>query len=183
MQFSDGMLLGPSGLPLILVFLSFLEHAVANVLQKAFINGSTSDSLLDPIDGFLGSFKSRCDVAYCLGLITTRDKKDLETLAQIRNMVAHSVQDAEPFSREDVRELCDGLDPDVYLASGSWDEAMKEIEAVSPPQFASIERPEYRMRFAGVAVALIEVLDAVHSRTTTPISAAPIKLNPNGTPA
>ena len=76
--------------PAVLVAASFLDQSLASMLSRFFIESRTSDKLLDPNGGALGTFSSRIDIAYVLGFINKYMYQDLLTIAEIRNLVAHS---------------------------------------------------------------------------------------------
>src|SRR5262249_51825332 len=78
-----------SDMACILLCSSYLDQCLATLLHKFFIEGSTSDSLLK-YNGALGSFATRCNLAYCLGLIGKWSFQNLTNILEIRNVLAHS---------------------------------------------------------------------------------------------
>jgi DNA-binding MltR family transcriptional regulator len=60
------------------------------------------------IDGPLGTFTTRIDLTYCLGLIRSDQHKDLHTCRKIRNLCAHSHKRIS-FDEQSVIDLCRNL--------------------------------------------------------------------------
>jgi DNA-binding MltR family transcriptional regulator len=79
-----------SDLGCVLIVGSYIDYAVASLLKRHFIESSAVDKLLESPRGSISSFASRCDLAYCLGLISKSFYQNLETLGKIRNTFAHS---------------------------------------------------------------------------------------------
>jgi DNA-binding MltR family transcriptional regulator len=74
----------------VLIGTSYLEQTLASLLERFFIKGNTVKKLLNPGGGTLGSFQSRADVGYCLGLIPKSLYQNLRVVGEIRNKFAHS---------------------------------------------------------------------------------------------
>lgn len=79
-----------SDLGCVLIVASYIDHALASLLKRHFIESRAVDKLLESPRGSISSFASRCDLAYCLGLIPKSFYQNLETLGKIRNTFAHS---------------------------------------------------------------------------------------------
>jgi DNA-binding MltR family transcriptional regulator len=79
-----------SDLACVLIATSYLDYALASLLRRHFIESSLVDKLLDPPRGSISSFASRCDLTYCLGLISKSFYQNLEIVGKIRNSFAHS---------------------------------------------------------------------------------------------
>lgn len=90
-----------------------LEQAVASLLKKHLITGDTTKGLFG-LSGVLGDFSSCAKVAYCLGLIEKPMFANLITIADIRNLVAHSHQKLD-FTSAAIKELCMSLVPPAHL--------------------------------------------------------------------
>jgi DNA-binding MltR family transcriptional regulator len=73
----------------VLIGTSFLDETLRSLLQKYFVKCNTAKNLLNP-NGAIGSFGSRCDLAYCLALVNKKKYKDLRVIEEIRNLFAHS---------------------------------------------------------------------------------------------
>lgn len=78
-----------SDLACVLIGTSYLDYALASLLKRHFLDSAVAPKLLEPPRGILSSFSSRCDIAYCLGLISKGLYKNLEIIGQIRNTFAH----------------------------------------------------------------------------------------------
>src|SRR4051812_43950459 len=79
-----------SSLACILLASSYLDQCVGSLLQKFLIDGGTSEKLLDPRGGILGSFANRANLAYSLGLIGKWSLQNLQCILEIRNVLAHN---------------------------------------------------------------------------------------------
>jgi DNA-binding MltR family transcriptional regulator len=75
-------------LAVILIGTGFVDACLKSLLEAQFLDGSTSERLLQP-SGAVGGFRVRADLCYVLGLITKSEHKNLVTLGEIRNRVAH----------------------------------------------------------------------------------------------
>jgi len=104
----------------VLIGTSYLAELMATVLKEHFIASSIVEKLLDPQRGALGGFATRCDLAYCLNLITKPIYNDLIIVAQIRNQFAHKHL-ALDFADASVRELCAKLTTWRILLKGADD--------------------------------------------------------------
>ena len=99
----------------VLISTSFLEACLASLLRVHFVKSSVTEKLLNPTSGTLGTFSSKCDVAYCLNLILKETYQDLAIIGQTRNIFAHNHLKAS-FKDGDVREICSKLNaPNDYL--------------------------------------------------------------------
>jgi len=74
----------------VLIGTSYLEQTLASLLERFFIDSDTARKLLDSRGGALGSFQSRADTSYCLGLIPKSLYQNLCVVGEIRNKFAHS---------------------------------------------------------------------------------------------
>jgi|SRR5882724_9729751 len=79
-----------SDLACVLIAASYIDHALASLLKRHFVQSKAVKKLLDPPRGAVSTFASRCDLAYCLGLIPKSFYQNLETVGKIRNAFAHS---------------------------------------------------------------------------------------------
>ena len=71
-----------------LIAASFLDACLGSILKNKLIDSCVSKELLGS-RGILGSFSSRTDVCYALGLFHKLLYKDLRKIAEIRNEFAH----------------------------------------------------------------------------------------------
>lgn len=74
----------------VLISASYLDSGLASLLKHYFVAGDTAREILEPPRGFLSSFASRNELAYCLGLIPKGLLTNLQTVGTIRNSFAHS---------------------------------------------------------------------------------------------
>ena len=101
----------------VLLSTSFLEACLASLLRAHFKKSRVTENLLNPTSGTLGSFSSKCEVAYCLSLILKTTYQDLVIIGQTRNIFAHNHLKAS-FNDDDVRQICCKLKaPSDYLES------------------------------------------------------------------
>jgi len=105
----------------VLVGTSYVDACLGALLEGLFLKGSVASALLDARGGALGSFKSRSDACYCLGLINKRLYQDLLVIAEIRNQFAHHHL-ALNFAIPEVTEQCEKLSYVAGLTNGSSDE-------------------------------------------------------------
>lgn len=98
---------GQSALAAVLIGASALEQAVGSLLGRFFIEGSTSERLLDH-KGPLGMLFNRASLAYALGLITKTIFNNLQAIGEIRNIFAHSHLHVD-FTNKDVLAECKKL--------------------------------------------------------------------------
>lgn len=69
---------------------AYLDALLESLCRAVFIEtGDEAERLLRP-DAPLGSYGSRCQLAYCLGLVKKDQRDDLRTIAKIRNLFAHN---------------------------------------------------------------------------------------------
>ena len=73
----------------VLVATSYIDACLGALLEGFLLKSSVSTKLLDGKAGLLGSFSSRSDACYCLGLISKPLYQDLLVIAEIRNQFAH----------------------------------------------------------------------------------------------
>jgi hypothetical protein len=101
----------------VLITGSFLDQCLASLLRKFFVKCSTADGLLS-FKGPLGTFASRVNLCYGLGLITKEMRQNLETIGEIRNLFGHSHLSL-GFNDQDIKTLCGKLTfPKVHIAVG-----------------------------------------------------------------
>jgi len=97
-----------SDLACALILASYIDQCLASLLQAFLIESSITEKLLDPNGGLLGSFEARAQLAYTLALISKPEYQNLNRIAQIRNLFAHSHFDIK-FEEAAVEKLCNDL--------------------------------------------------------------------------
>lgn len=92
---------------------AFLDNHLAALLEAFFIDDephkkgapSEVEKLLYEPTAPLGTFSSRAKAAYCLGLISHEDLKDIELIKDIRNRFAHRLH-GYSFSTPTIEAMC-----------------------------------------------------------------------------
>ncbi|TDO69819.1 mannitol repressor [Halanaerobium saccharolyticum] len=92
---------------------SYLEDLLEKLLRKFFVDDNLlSNNLLNGYGG-LSSFKSKIDLAYLLGLISRRVKRDLNLIRKIRNEFAHSAENIN-FNSSSINNRCNELNYNIF---------------------------------------------------------------------
>jgi hypothetical protein len=99
-----------SDLACVLIASSYLDYALASLLKRHLIKSGLVKKLLDPPRGAISTFAARSDLAYCLGLIPSGLRQNLETVGDIRNHFAHNYL-ALSLDSDDIAQLVDALVP------------------------------------------------------------------------
>jgi DNA-binding MltR family transcriptional regulator len=92
----------------IVVGTAYIEHSLGALLRAHFVNSDISLGVLDPIKGALGDLAKKAKTAFSLGLISEGCVSAAETLAKIRNTIAHST-DILSFDDREIAKLCGEL--------------------------------------------------------------------------
>jgi DNA-binding MltR family transcriptional regulator len=92
----------------VLMSAAYLDDKLRELIEKRLVQDKKIARRAFDVNGALGSFSSRIDFAYLLGIIPRNAQRDLHTIRAIRNRFAHH---ASPLSYDDekVRPLCDRL--------------------------------------------------------------------------
>jgi DNA-binding MltR family transcriptional regulator len=80
---------------------------VARLLHRYFVSVQAAEKLLGQA-GALGTFASRIDLAFALGLVPEPTYKDLHTVREIGNYFAHHIE-ASTFDKSPVKDWCDAF--------------------------------------------------------------------------
>ena len=108
-------------LAVIVIAASYLDASLGAMLKRHLREGSTSERLLDPQRGAVGSFATRADLCYSLQLIDKGVFQDLIRIAEIRNMVAHN-HFALSFDSPQIGDLVRQLQyPDIVFNTATGD--------------------------------------------------------------
>jgi len=113
-------------LSVVLVSTAYIDACLGALLQKLFIDSSVSLKLLDSRAGPLGTYVSRADACYSLGLISKALYQDLLVLAGIRNQFAHYHLKLN-FTEPEVARRCQDLAYVFTLKNGDLDEPMFKL--------------------------------------------------------
>lgn len=92
----------------VLVGTNFLDVSLHDMLSLSLKKGNTASQILNHNEGFLGSFRNRSDLCYCMDLIDKKIYQDLIKISEIRNKIAHS-HILNVFQNKDVSKKCDEL--------------------------------------------------------------------------
>ncbi|HYV90832.1 MAG TPA: hypothetical protein VE978_03580 [Chitinophagales bacterium] len=88
---------------------SMLDQKLKTILADFLIECKPSRQLLEGYNAPIGSFSSRQNLAYSLGLISDYEFKDCEIVRKIRNDFAHKFQLEFSFNESRVSSLCYNL--------------------------------------------------------------------------
>jgi hypothetical protein len=87
---------------------AFLDDKLKKLLVRRLVNDSKVSRRAFEFNGALGTFSTRIDFAYLLGLLPKNAQLDLHKLRAVRNKFAH-VSDAMTFEHEHVAPICHSL--------------------------------------------------------------------------
>lgn len=121
------------GLPLVAAAL--IDEKLLETLQAFFCEGKAADRLLSDVNAPLGTFSSRIEACFALGLIDEHEYREITLMRKVRNLFAHA-RHGLVFTDEKVAGLCSTFAS--QLPSGA------EYEAAGP-----------RFRFINATVSLI----------------------------
>lgn len=88
----------------VLIASSFIEEQLRRVILAFLIESSEANKLLEGYYAPLGSFSARASAAFCLGLISSAEYEDCDTIRRIRNEFAHIVSAS--FDDQRIEALC-----------------------------------------------------------------------------
>lgn len=97
-----------SDLACVLIGTNFLDVSLHDMLSLSLKKGETANQILNHNKGFLGSFRNRSDLCYCMGLIDKKIYQDLIKISEMRNKIAHS-HILKVFQYENISKKCDDL--------------------------------------------------------------------------
>lgn len=76
----------------VILVASLLDESLTSLLRSFFVpDASSSDELFDGVNAPIGTFSSKINIAYRLGLISNIFCRDLHLIRKIRNQFAHNV--------------------------------------------------------------------------------------------
>lgn len=87
---------------------AFLDERLVDLIQSNLVNDERMSKKVFESSGPLGSFSSRIDIAYLMGLIPMNAVRDLHLLRKIRNDFAH-VSDKLTFETPEIADRCGAL--------------------------------------------------------------------------
>ncbi|WP_368576014.1 transcriptional regulator [Acinetobacter baumannii] len=98
------------GLPLISA--AVIEEKLHDTLKAFLSDVSASKKILNDFNAPLGTFSSKIDTCYALGLIDEFEYKEINLIRKIRNEFAHTVYDAS-FDIKKIHDLCITLESNL----------------------------------------------------------------------
>ncbi len=129
-KFKD-LLKGESDRGLALVGHAYLDDALDEFLHAYFLDDPEVVRQLLRQGGPIGSFKTRCDLAYALGLLGPDMFSDLDQIREIRNEFAHRYSSLD-FSTSPAFDRCQNLKiPNLNDPEKKWAPRDRFIMAVS----------------------------------------------------
>lgn len=91
----------------VLIACSYLDALLRDIINSALRETKESLQLLEGFNAPLGTLGSRATAAYAMGLITSNEFRECETLRKVRNKFAHNVHAS--FDLPDIKALCKNL--------------------------------------------------------------------------
>jgi mannitol operon repressor len=93
-----------------LVGAALLDTRLERLLLSHMVEGKVTNELVIGRNAPLGTFSSRINACFALGLITTLERHDLNLVRNIRNEFAHR-EHGLTFEDEKIKGLCSSLNP------------------------------------------------------------------------
>jgi DNA-binding MltR family transcriptional regulator len=91
-----------------IVAVAFLDDVLKKLLEAVFIDNKKVVKQVLEYPGALSNFAVSADVAYCLGLISPKNYKDIDQIRKIRNKFSHSRLPVS-FEEKEIAEMCEKL--------------------------------------------------------------------------
>jgi len=88
----------------VLISAAILDEQLKDILKAFLTNSKSSNELLESSNAPLGTFSSRINSCYSLGLIQKNEFEELNTIRKIRNEFAHKWNDAD-FTTPKIKDL------------------------------------------------------------------------------
>jgi|ERR1700722_5612866 len=95
-----------------LVGAAIIDHRLTDTLRSFMVSNKAASTLLDGATAALGTFSSRIDATFALGLISAHEYGECHAIRKVRNEFAHS-KHGTTFKDPDVKRLCDKLQSDL----------------------------------------------------------------------
>lgn len=152
-----------SDLAATLIATSFLDECLRSLLAARFRPGDTSESLLRSGRGVLGTFATRTDLAYSMGLIDRHALRALRGVGEIRNAFAHSFGVC-TFDQAAIKDLCFKLEYAYELHVNQWSQPnQKEASQRELDQFFDTTRNRFTYTCVLLGQTLIHAARVVQS--------------------
>ncbi len=149
----------------VLVASSMIEEALKNLLIAKLVPSSTNDDkLFNGGNAPLGTFSSKIEMAYRLGLIRREWKELLDIFRKLRNDFAHNVE-VNNFKIPKVQDKFVSLmDKDQHLRDAIKDTFIESIDSVMPSDEAELylkENMPVRKSFDFSFAVIVSTLEAI----------------------
>ena len=128
------------GLPL--VGAALIDELLQETLRSFFIEGKTSDKLLDEATGPLSTYSSRSKTCYALGLINDYEHSEIEMIRRIRDEFAHA-KHGKSFSDDRIRSFCSNLKSNLPEGYPTEDPRFRFLSAVVAVVLRLYYRPKW----------------------------------------
>jgi DNA-binding MltR family transcriptional regulator len=86
---------------------AYLDHALAEMLERIFIKSALTEQLVGSTGSGIGTLFNKTRLTYCLGIISKTCMQNLETIGDIRNTFAHDLETT--FDTKRVSQKCESL--------------------------------------------------------------------------
>lgn len=132
-----------------LVGAALLDQQLLELLTSHFLKQKPTKELLEGGTAPLGTFSARIKVAYCLGLVTDLEHKELQLIRKVRNEFAHHVHGL-TFEDEKITSFCSQFYdrmPDAKEKGITRSARMRYIDAVLFTSLALWYRPRYAEKY------------------------------------
>ncbi len=103
------------GLPL--VGAALIDDRLEDTLRSFFVEGRSASKILDEANAPLGTFSSRAQACYLLGLIDDFEFAEIALIRKVRNEFAHA-KHGTSFKSEKVQGLCSSLKSELPVGAG-----------------------------------------------------------------
>ena len=132
-----------------LVGAALLDEQLLELLSSHMLDKKQSKELLQGGTAPLGTFSARIKAAYCLGLLTDLEYRELQNIRKVRNEFAHQVHGL-AFEAKKVSALCDQFYdrmPDAKEKGIERSMRARYIDAVLFTSLALWYRPQHALKF------------------------------------
>jgi len=126
-----------------------LAQQLVDLLKRHFLDAKETAELLEGASAPLGTFSSRILAAFCLGLISDQELRELQLIRKIRNEFAHQTHGL-AFEDQKVASLCANLSdrmPDAVEHGITMTPRLRFVNAVICTSLGLWNRPHYASKF------------------------------------
>jgi DNA-binding MltR family transcriptional regulator len=151
-----------SDLACVLIGTSYLSELLGGAIRTVLRKCETTENILDPGKGVLGSFKARVDLSYCLKIIEKGEVQDLDIIGKIRNQFAHRHLSFD-FTDTEIEEECNRLKTcnlKVYTGEINADPHIEKL----PEQIIKLETTREKFVFSVIMIRQKILMSALSRR-------------------